>query len=57
MSKWICFECGKQIHAPLQKFVSQEVYHEKDNPNKMTIYAHAKCVESSPNKWPKEDKQ
>lgn len=48
-----CFECGKQIHAPLQRFVSQDVYPpEEGNTNKITIHAHIKCAETSPNKWP-----
>ncbi len=53
MNKWMCFECGKQIHAPLQKFVTQDVYPPYEGADtKITIYAHAKCIEDSPNKWP-----
>ncbi len=44
----VCFECGGKLIKP---FVSQEVYHEKDSTEKMTISAHLACAKSSVNNW------
>ena len=43
-----CFECGGKIDTT-EPCRYMEVYHEKNNPEKMPVYAHERCIIGSPN--------
>jgi hypothetical protein len=43
-----CFECGGKLDTT-KPYRHMDVFHEKDNPDKMPIYANEECIVGSPN--------